>query len=79
MPKKSIVPESSKIHIQRPKIEQQRRKCLANVELDDSLYHEVWNGLDIVQNKVISGDCANIADIVTKKEYFLVIANIPHG
>ena len=29
--------------------------------------------------KVIVGDCANIANLVPKKEYALVIADIPHG
>ena len=32
-----------------------------------------------MQYKVIVGDCANIANLVPKKEYSLVIANIPHG
>ena len=64
IPKKSSVPNSFKIHIQRAKIERQRRKRLANVELDDTLDNHVWNGLDIVQYKVVVGDCANIANLV---------------
>ena len=35
--------------------------------------------MDTVQYKVIFGDCANIANLVPKKEYSLVIADIPHG
>jgi len=79
MPKKSLVPESFKIHIQRAKIERQRRQRLANVELDDTLDNYVWNGLDIVQYKVIVGDCANITNIFPKKECSLVITDITHG
>jgi len=81
MPKRGTdgVPESFKIHIQRAKIERQRRQCLENVELDDTLDHYIWNGLDTVQYKVILGDCTDIAKIVPKKEYNLVIADIPHG
>ena len=78
MPKKSSVPESFKIHIQRDKIERQRSKFLANVELDDTIDNHIWNGLDTVQYKVIVGDCANIANLVPKKEYSLVIVYIPH-
>ena len=79
MPKKSTIPESFKIHIQRAKIEWQRRQHLANVELDDTLDNHIWNGLDTVQYKLIVIDCANIANLVPEKEYSLVIANIPHG
>ena len=78
MSKKSLVLESFKIHIQRAKIERQRRQRLANVELDDTLDKHVWNGIDTVQCKVIVGDCANIANLVPK-EYSLVIEDIPHG
>ena len=49
MPKKCLVPESFKIHIQRAKIERQRRKHLANVELDDTLDNIIWNALDTMQ------------------------------
>ena len=35
--------------------------------------------MDTVQYKVIVGDCANIANRVPKKEYSLVIVDIPHG
>ena len=81
MPKRGTdgVPESFKIHIQRAKIERQRRQCLENVELDDTLDHYIWNGLDTVQYKFILGDCTDIAKIVPKKEYSLVIVDIPHG
>ena len=81
MPKRggAGVPESFKIHIQRAKIERQRRQCLANVELDDTLDHYIWNGLDTMQDRVILGDFADITNLVPKKEYALVIADIPHG
>ena len=79
MSKKSLIPESFKIHIQIAKIEWQIRKHLANIELDDTIDNHVWNGMDTVQYKVIVGDYANIANLVPKKEYSLVIANIPHG
>ena len=55
------------------------KQCLANVELNDTLDHCIWIGLDTVQYKFILGDCAGIAKIVPKKEYTLVIADIPHG
>ena len=32
-----------------------------------------------MQYRVILGDCADIANLVPKKEYALVIADIPHG
>ena len=49
MPKRGTdgVPEFFKIHIQRAKIERQRRQRLANVELDDTLYRYIWNGLTL--------------------------------
>ena len=68
MPKKISAPESFKIHIQITKIERQRRKLLANVDLDDTLDNHVWNGMETMQYKVIVGDCENIAIIVPKKE-----------
>ena len=81
MPKRGTdgVPESFKIHIQRAKIEWQRRQRLENVELDDTLDHYIWNGLETVQYKVILGDCTDIANFFPKKEYNLVIADIPRG
>ena len=41
---------------------------IANVELDDTLDHHAWNGLDAMQYKEIIGDSANIENIVHKKE-----------
>jgi hypothetical protein len=73
------VPETFKIYIQKPKFERERRWRLQNVELDDTLDHYIWNGLNIVQYKVILEDCEKIANLVPKKEYSLVIADIPHG
>jgi hypothetical protein len=81
MSKKNIVgvPETFKSYIQKAKFERERRRRLQNVELDDTLDHYIWNGLDTVQYKVILGDCEKIANLVPKKEYSLVIADIPHG
>ena len=81
MPKRGTdgVPPSFKIHIQRAKIERQRRQFLESVELDDTLDHYVWNGLNTVQYKVILGECEYIANLVPKKEYSLLIADISHG
>ena len=73
------VPETFKSFIQKPKFERERRRHVQNVQLDDSLDHYIWNGLDIVQYKVILGDCEKIASIFPKKEFSLVIADIPHG
>ena len=60
-------------------IEWQRRQRLVNLELDDTLDHCIWNGLDTMQYKFILGDCVDIANHVPKKDYSLVIADIPHG
>jgi hypothetical protein len=81
MPKKNAdgVPETFKSFIQKAKFERERRRRVQNVQLDDTLDHYIWNGLDIVQYKVILGDCEQLANIVPKKEYSLVIADIPHG
>ena len=35
--------------------------------------------MDTMQYKVIVGDFENVENMVPKKEYSLVIANIPHG
>ena len=66
MPKRGAdgVPPSFKIRIQRARIKRQRRQFLANVELDDTLDHYVWNGLNTVQYKVILGDSEDIANLV---------------
>jgi hypothetical protein len=72
------VPETFKRFIQKSKFERERSRRVQNVELDDTLDHYIWNGLDIVQYKVIVGDCEQLANIVPKKEYSLVIADIPH-
>jgi hypothetical protein len=81
MPKKNAdgVPETFKSFIQKAKFERERRRRVQNVQLDDTLDHYIWNGLDTVQYKVILGDCEKLANIVPKKEYSLVIVDIPHG
>jgi hypothetical protein len=69
MPKKNAdgVPETFKSFIQKAKFERERRRRVQTVELDDTLDHYIWNGLDTVQYKVILGDCEQIANIVPKK------------
>jgi hypothetical protein len=70
------VPETFKKIIQKFKFESERRR---HIQLDDTLDHYIWNGLDIVQYKVILGDCEQLANIALKKEYSLVIVDILHG
>jgi hypothetical protein len=81
MPKKNAigVPETFKSFIQKAKFERERTKHVQNIQLDDTLDHYIWNGLDIVQYIVILGDSEQLANIVPKNEYSLVIVDIPHG
>jgi hypothetical protein len=81
IPKKNAdgVPKTFKFFIQKVKFERERRRRVQNVQLDDTFDHYIWNGLNIVQYKVILGDCEQLANIVPKKKYSLVIADIPHG
>jgi hypothetical protein len=81
MPKKNAdgVHETFNFFIQKSKFEREIRRHVQNVELDDTIDHYIWNGLNIFQYKVILGDCEKIANIVPKKEYSLVIVDIPHG
>jgi hypothetical protein len=80
MPKNNAngVFETFKIFIQKVKFERERRR-VQNVQLDDTLDHYIWNGLETIQYKVILGDYEKLASIVLKKEYSLVIVDIPHG
>jgi ribosomal protein L2 len=73
------VPETFKSFIQKSKFDRERRRHVQNVQLDDTLDHYIWNGIDTIQYKVILGDCEKLASIASKKEYSLVIADIPHG
>ena len=61
------------------KMETLRKQCLRNVELDPTLTHFIWNGLDTIQYQIIQGGCEDIAKLIPKREYALFIANIPHG
>ena len=61
------------------KFEGYMRKRLENVQLDDGPDHYIWNGLSTTQYQVILGDYENIVNHVPKKEYSLVIVDIPHG
>ena len=73
------VPTSYKTFIEKMKTERLRRQRVKNVELDPTLTHFIWNGLDIVQYQVIQGDYEDIAKLIPKRDYSLVIADIPHG
>ena len=72
-------PDNFKTFIEKIKIERLRKQRIKNVELDPTLNHFIWNGLDTIQYQVIQGDCEDIAKLVPKRDYALVIADIPHG
>ena len=72
-------PNSFRTFIEKIKIERVNKQRLKNVELDPTLTHFIWNGLDTIQYQVIQGDCEDIAKLIPKRDYFLVIADIPHG
>ena len=42
------VPNTFRIFIEKFKLENMRNQCLMNVELDPTLNHYVWNGLDSI-------------------------------
>ena len=71
--------DSFRTFIEKIKIERLKNQRLRNVELDPTLTHFIWNGLDTFQYQVIQGDCEDIAKLIPKREYSLVIADIPHG
>ena len=50
-----------------------------NVELDPTLNHFIWNGIDSIQYQIIQGECEDIEKLIPKREYDLVIADIPHS
>ena len=65
--------------IEKIKMERIRKQHISDVELDPSLNHFIWNGLHAIQYQIISGDCEDIAKLIPKRDYSLVISNIPHG
>ena len=69
----------SKSLLKKIKLEKITKKRLMNVELDPTINHFIWNGLDTIQYKIIPGDYEDIAKLIPKREYGLVIAYIPHG
>ena len=71
------VPDSFKTFIEKIKIERLRKQRIKNVELDPTLNHFIWNGLDTIQYQVIQGDCEDIAKLIPKRDYSLFIADIP--
>eukprot|EP01018_Ginkgo_biloba_P016132 Gb_14868 [translate_table: standard] len=73
------VPESFKAHIERAKMERSRRVRLSSIDYDDSLHHYVWDTLHTVSYAIYNGDCEQLDSLVPRKEYSLVIADIPHG
>lgn len=56
-----------------------RKQCLSNVEFDPSLPNLIWNGFETIQYHIIQGDCPDISKLIPKRDYYLVIADIPHG
>ena len=72
-------PDSFKTFIEKIKIERLRKQRIKNFELDPTLAHFIWNGLDTIQYQVIQGDCEDIAKLIPKRDYSLVIGDIPHG
>lgn len=72
-------PTSFRTFIEKIKTERLRKQRVKNVKLDSTLIHFIWNGLDTVQYQVIQGDCEDIAKLIPKRDYALVIADIPHG
>ena len=73
------VPDSFKTFIEKIKIERLRKQRIKDIQLDPTLNHFIWNGLDTIQYQVIQGDCEVIAKLIPKRDYALVIADIPHG
>ena len=73
------VSNTFKSFIEKVKLERLRKKRLRNVELDPTLTHFIWNGLDIIQYQIIQGHCEDIAKLIAKREYALIIVKFPHG
>ena len=72
-------PDSFKTFIEKIKIERLKKQRLRNVELDPTLTHFIWNGLNTIQYQVIRGDCEDIAKLIPKRDYSLVLVDTPHG
>ena len=72
-------PDSFKTLVEKIKIKRLKKQSLKNVELDPTLTHFIWNGLDAIQYQVIQGDCEDIAKLIPKRDYSLVIEDISHG
>jgi len=49
-------PTSFRTLIEKIKIERLMKQHIKNVELDPTLSHFIWNGLDTIQYQVIQGD-----------------------
>jgi len=73
------VQNTFKSFIKKIKLERLRKQCLGNPELDPTLNHFIWNGINTIQYQIIQYDCEGIAELIPKREYSLVIAYIPHG
>jgi len=72
-------PDSFRNIVEKIRIERLKKQCLNNIKLDPTLTHFIWNGLDTIQYQVIQCDYENIAKLIPKRDYSLVIADIPHG
>ena len=71
--------DSFRTFIEKIEIERLKKQHIKNVELDPTLTHFIWNGIDTIQYQVIQGDCEDIAKLIPKRDYALVLADIPHG
>ena len=71
--------DSFRTFIEKIKIERLKKHSPRNAELDPTLTHFIWNGLDIIEYQVIQGDCEDISKPIPKRDYSLVIVDIPHG
>ena len=66
--------DSFKSFIEKIKMERMRKQRLSDVEIYLSLNHFIWNGIHTIQYQIILGDCEDIAKIIPKRYYSLVIA-----
>ena len=71
--------DSFRSFIEKIKMENVRKQRLSDVELDPSLNHFIWNGLHTIQYQITSSDCEDTAKLIHKRDYSIVIADIPHG
>ena len=71
--------DSFRSFIEKNKMERMKKQCLSDVEIDPNLNHFIWNGIHNIQYEIISCDCEDFEKLIPKRDYSLVIADIPHG